>query len=51
MRYQIWLWRVKLIAKRHKLRWLLGDVDHRWAYLDGLSPREYVQELYEDVQR
>jgi len=48
-KYKAWLSELRRMARKAKVTWLLGDCDWTEQWRDGDSPREVMQEIYEDA--
>jgi len=44
-----WLTELRRLARKAGLSWLLGNADYGNLWREGLSPREVMQDIYEDA--
>lgn len=44
-----WLAELRQLAENAGLLWLLGNADYGNLWREGLSPREVMQDVYEDA--
>ncbi len=49
MTHKQWLTELRRLARKARLRWLLGDAEYSELWKDGLSPAEVMQDVYETL--